>query len=467
MLFNSYEFLFLFLPVVLAGYYALPARRSRHVWLTISSYVFYGWWDYRFCALMLASTLIDFFAAPRIERAETSTGRRGWLAVSLVGNLSLLGFFKYFDMFAETANRLALAMGGSSSAVPLLHIILPVGISFYTFQSMSYTIDVYRRAVKPTRSLVDFACYVSLFPQLVAGPIVRYSELAEQLVSRSHSFEKAALGLRFFIMGLAKKVLLADGAATLVPLAFDTAHPGLTQAWAGVLGYTAQIYFDFSGYSDMAVGLGYLFGFTFPQNFNSPYKAVSITDFWRRWHISLSSWLRDYLYVSLGGNRNGAGRTYANLFVTMLLGGLWHGASWTFVVWGAYHGALLALERMAGKKGLAAGLPRIGQQALAFLLVMLGWVLFRAVTLAQAGDVLAGMAGLNGWGAEPFAWLPSHLLGVVVLALSMSLAWGAPNTWALPRRVGLRTAMVLCVLFALCVAVMLVNASSPFLYFQF
>lgn len=466
MLFNSYEFLFLFLPIVLLGYYVFLPQRARLPFLTILSYIFYGWWDYRFCALMLASTLIDYVSGLLIFHAPDPRRRRLWIVVSLIANLSLLGFFKYFDLGARTVNALAAWLGASSPLISLLHITLPVGISFYTFQSMSYSIDIYRGVVKPARSLVEFACYVSLFPQLVAGPIIRYKDLADQMVCRTHTIQKAALGISFFIVGLSKKVILADGVAPMVAHVFGLSSPGVLEAWAGVLAYAMQIYFDFSGYSDMAVGLGLMLGFQFPQNFNSPYKATSITDFWRRWHMSLSTWLRDYLYIPLGGNRKGPVRTYVNLFITMLLGGLWHGASWTFVIWGGYHGVLLAVERAMGKRGLVRG-PAFIQRAVTFLLVLVGWVLFRCETLGQAGSMLMGMVGLNGAGTPFLEYLTTVPLSLAMLAVTMSMIWTLPNTWEIRWRPGFWSAVALCILFVVCVGVILVNSSSPFLYFQF
>ena len=466
MLFNSYEFIFLFLPIVLLGYYVLLPQRARLPFLTVLSYVFYGWWDYRFCALMLASTVIDYASGLLISRAPDQRHRRFRIVVSVLANLSLLGFFKYFDLGARTVNALAASLGASSPLISLLHITLPVGISFYTFQSMSYSIDIYRGVVKPARSFVEFACYVSLFPQLVAGPIIRYKDLADQMVSRTHTMQKAALGITFFIIGLSKKVILADGVAPLVARVFDLATPGLLESWAGVLAYAMQIYFDFSGYSDMAVGLGFLLGFQFPQNFNSPYKATSITDFWRRWHMSLSTWLRDYLYVPLGGNRKGPIRTYINLFITMLLGGLWHGANWTFVVWGGYHGVLLALERVVGKRGFARG-PVIVQRAVTFLLVLFGWVLFRCSTLEQAGSMFAGMLGFHGAGLALVPWLKDFCLPAVMLVATAGIAWGFRNSWEIRWKMGFWLAAALGALFVVSVGVILVNSSSPFLYFQF
>ena len=466
MLFNSYEFLFLLLPVVLAGYCLFLPKTWRHGWLALASYVFYGWWDYRFCGLLLLTTTIDYVAGGRIAAARSPAAKKRGLLASVCSDLSILGFFKYYDLGAETVNALAQALGANSGLLPLLHLVLPVGISFYTFQAMSYSIDIYRGHARPARSFVDFACYVSLFPQLVAGPIVRYHELDCQLRERTHTWAKAGAGIALFVLGLAKKVLLADSVAPMAAWGFAQEAIGLAGAWSSLLAYTLQIYFDFSGYSDMAVGLGLMLGFQFPQNFNSPYKSSSITEFWRRWHISLSSWLRDYLYLPLGGNRRGPARTYVNLFLTMLLGGLWHGANWTFVLWGAYLGLLLAVERMLGKRGLAWALPRPVQIFFTFVLVMFGWVFFRAPTLAGAGRMFAGLAGLNGWGAAwPLAGTGALNWGMLVLALGLALA--ARNTWEIRWRPSGWLAAALLALFALCVATFLVNTSSPFLYFQF
>lgn len=468
MLFNSYEFLFLFLPIVLAGYYLLFRKGTRLGFLTVMSYLFYGWWDWRFCSLMLISTLIDYQSGKHIHASDDTRVRRRWLTLSVVSNLSLLGFFKYFDLVARSVNQMAVLLGvGTEELVPLLHVVLPVGISFYTFQSMSYSLDIYQRTAKPARTIWDFACYVALFPQLIAGPIVRYRDLADQLVHRTHTWAKASLGINFFIIGLAKKVIMADGVAFLVADAFEMDAPGLFSSWIGTLAYTMQIYFDFSGYSDMAVGLGLMLGFRLPQNFNSPYKAVSITDFWRRWHISLSSWLRDYLYIPLGGNRLGAVRTYVNLFITMLLGGLWHGANWNFVVWGGYHGLLLALERQAGKRGWWAHAPMFVQRLLTFLLVMIGWVFFRANTMGQAVAVFKGLLGFNGVEGYITDLLGGNPLSYILLLVTTVFAFILPNTWEIKWKSTWGWLLVLGILFGVCVFTILVNAASPFLYFQF
>ena len=467
MLFNSYEFIFLFLPLVLVGYYVIFRGRLRLPFLTLASYLFYGWWDYRFCGLMLFSTLFDFAAGRVIGGARTARSRRAWLVASVVVNLSLLGFFKYFNLLADTLNRLGELLGAGHPLLPLLKIVLPAGISFYTFESMSYTIDVYRGIIPPQRSLWSYLFFVSFFPHLIAGPILRYRDMAEQMERRTHSVELAARGATLFVLGLAKKVILADAVAPLAEAVFGLRHPGLADAWLGALAYTMQIYFDFSAYSDMAVGLGMLFGFRLPQNFNSPYKADSITDFWKRWHMSLSTWLRDYLYIPLGGNRGGPLRTYVNLFLTMLLGGLWHGANWTFVLWGAFHGTALAVERARGGRLWPAGAPPLLARGTTFLLVVVGWIFFRCPHLSGAFEILGGLAGANGVASRLPGGAGEWTISLIALPACLGLVWLAPNSWALRLRAGPLFLVALVALFLLCVAVMLVNASSPFLYFQF
>jgi len=465
-LFNSYAFLFFLLPLILLGDRLLPVR-ARPAWLVACSYFFYGWWDWRYCGLLLLVTALDYAIGARVAAAPTRAAARRWVALSAAADLSLLAFFKYWDFGASAANGFLALLGVRSPAVPLFRIALPVGISFYIFQSMSYTIDIFRAQARPARSFLDFACYVSLFPQLVAGPIVRYRDMDEQLRSRAPSAPGTATGAALFILGLAKKVLLADAVAPLADAAFaPPTPPGALAAWSGLLAYTLQIYFDFSAYSDMAVGLGLLLGFRFPVNFDSPYKSLSITEFWRRWHISLSSWLRDYLYIPLGGNRKGPRRTYFNLWLTMLLGGLWHGASWNFVLWGAWHGALLAFERARGKRSLYARAPRSVRMVLTFLLVAVGWVFFRAHTLADAGRFFHALSFASGIGPLP---LPTDTPALPWLALCFAaiLAFAAPNSWQLARRPTLRLAAFLAGLFLVSVATLLVNASSPFLYFRF
>jgi alginate O-acetyltransferase complex protein AlgI len=485
MVFSSHLFVFWFLPAVLAVYYLLP-RRARHAGLTLLSYLFYGWANPLFMILMAASTVVDFLCGlamtgrlgarrrQPIERLEPNGPRsrrqRVAVTVSVVANLSLLGFFKYFNFAVDSYNALLVAAGLDGAQLDsVLRVALPLGISFYTFQSMSYSIDVYRGHSRALTSFVDFACYVSLFPQLVAGPIIRFSEIADQLRRRTHTLAKLARGAAFFSLGLAKKVLLANPCGKVADTVFDAGSVLVLDAWYGVTAYAFQIYFDFSGYSDMAIGLGLMLGFVFPKNFDSPYRAESITDFWRRWHISLSSWLRDYLYVPLGGSRRGERRTYINLALVMLLGGLWHGAAWSFVAWGALHGLLLAAERLRGRRGLFAGLPRPLRVGGTFFLVLVSWVFFRAADLPAAGRFLAAMSGM----AEPqpgaalvggIVYQPYYLATV---ALAAVVIWAAPQSWDWTRRLPAWKAAACLVLFWLSLAALTTQAYNPFIYFIF
>ncbi len=473
MVFTSHVFVFYFLPLVLASYYLAPAR-LRNTVLLLASYLFYAWWSPWFVTLMAASTLIDYGCGHLLgEPLRSPRLRRLLLTCSVSANLGLLGFFKYSGWLLRTVEPLWRVVGGG--ALPLWHVVLPVGISFYTFQSMSYTIDLYRQRTRPAASLLDFAAYVSLFPQLVAGPIVRYRELADQLRHRSHSFDRLALGLSYFAFGFAKKLVLADNLAPIADAAFEVDAASWHLAWIGAIAYGLQIYFDFSGYSDMAIGLGHMFGFRLPRNFASPYRAESITDFWRRWHISLSTWLRDYLYVPLGGNRLGRRRTYLNLSATMLLGGLWHGAQWSFVLWGAWHGLLLAAERALGKSSPWASLPRPLRVLATMFLVTLGWVLFRAPSLADAGRYLASMFSwrlptASSSVAEAVVYAPFPLLILGLAAILASLPRRTEH-WVEGPAGGLQTSfwrvVWVPVLFFLGLLELALSGHQPFLYFQF
>ncbi len=458
MIFSSFVCLFAFLPLALAVYYATPAR-WRNATLTLASYVFYAWWRPDFLLLMWISTVVDFVCARHLH-AAAGARRRGWLLLSLLTNLGLLAYFKYANLVVHTIEA---AIGGN---LQWQDVVLPVGISFYTFQSLSYTIDVYRGQVRPVRSLLDLACYVSMFPQLVAGPIVRFRDIRQDLVARQHTFAKFSAGALLFEIGFAKKILLADNAALIADPVFAAAAPGLCEAWLGVLAYALQIYFDFSGYSDMAIGLGLMLGFRLPENFNAPYRADSITEFWRRWHISLSSWLRDYLYISLGGNRGTALRTYRNLMLTMLLGGLWHGAAWTFLLWGGYQGLFLVIERLAGKRPLYAALPRPLRVGATFVIVLGGWAVFRADGLDGLGAIFGGLSGLHGWGAlmwperfgfEAFAAL---VVGVVVV-------FSAPTSARLERGGAPWTDWWVLLAFLVALSQLAAREFTPFIYSQF
>ena len=477
MVFSSYLFLFYFLPVALLLYHAAP-RRAQHLVLTTLSYVFYGWANPLFLPLLLGSTTIDYVAGrviarhspagePRASRARPA---RLALAASVCSNLALLGFFKYFNFAAENMDALADWIGLPALRLDVaFKVTLPLGISFYTFQSMSYTIDVYRGRAPAIRNFIDFACYVSMFPQLVAGPIIRFSEVADQLFSRTHTTTKFARGVAFFCVGLAKKVLLANPCGKIADVVFEAGTRGPLEAWYGVTAYAFQIYFDFSGYSDMAIGLGLMLGFVFPKNFDSPYRSQSITEFWHRWHISLSTWLRDYLYVPLGGNRKGRARTYLNLFLVMLLGGLWHGAAWNFVVWGALHGVLLAAERLRGKAALYGRFPASVRVAVTFTIVLFTWVFFRAPDLPQAirylGDMMAvGESSAASRLLAGIVYQPYHL-GTFLLA--GAIVWTAPQTWDWTRTLTAAKAAAVLALLVLSAMVLATQAYNPFIYFIF
>lgn len=481
MVFSSQLFVFFFLPLAVALYVVSP-RRGRNAVLTVLSYLFYGWGNPAFCLLMAFSTAVDWvcglavahggrprFASPPLLDPDgpRTRGQRTAVLVSIVTNLGLLAIFKYAGFAAATWNRLVEVFGPSALEAPVLAIVLPLGISFYTFQSMSYTLDVYRGRCKALLDPLDFACYVAMFPQLVAGPIVRFAEIAEQLTERRHTVEKVARGLALFSLGMAKKILLANPCGALADLAFDSAAPGFLMSWLGTFAYGFQIYFDFSGYSDMAVGLALLFGFVLPRNFNAPYRATSITDFWRRWHISLSTFLRDNLYLPLGGNRLGSRRTAFNLAAVMVLGGLWHGAAWNFVVWGAWHGVWLGIER--AWRGRPAVLPRPLQIARTFLLVSIGWVFFRADDLGRAVEHLAVMVGFGDGG------LATELLAAVMLRPGPLVAFVAaavvvatfPQAVDWSRRLDLLRILVCIVALVASLAALATQGYNPFIYFIF
>jgi alginate O-acetyltransferase complex protein AlgI len=465
-LFNSYAFLFGFLPPVLIGRWALRTKNQRLLFLTLASWFFYAWWNWKFLPLMLSTTTVDYIAALAIQATENQRRRNFWLISSLSINLGLLGYFKYADFFLNNLNGIGRVVG-ASPGLPVLHIILPIGISFYTFNSMSYTIDVWRRRVTPTRHILEYTTFVALFPHLIAGPIVRFMDLKPQLQNprtrlTSHA---AGVGCYFLVCGLVKKLLLADQLSPYVTTLFNHPHQlGFVSAWSAALGWSLQLYFDFSGYSDMAVGLAWLIGFRFPQNFNSPFKAVNISDFWRRWHMSLSAWFRDYLFIPLGGSRRGPRRTVVNLVITMFLAGLWHGALWTFVVWGLVHGAALGVHAVLKRAGMT---PRstIVNRVLTFAFVIAAFVIFKSPNLHVAGTILSRMAGSAG--VESLSTLQAFLPArfVVLMLGLLAFAQLAPNTWEIrlkPRLVyGLATGAVAAA------AVVSIAVPHKFIYFQF
>jgi alginate O-acetyltransferase complex protein AlgI len=465
-LFSSLEFLLLFLPLTLVVAWRLHGQPLLR-WIALTSVVFYvfagHWW---FIVPMLVTTVVDYRVAIAIER-ERRPRARGWLlAVSLTGNLGMLAYFKYSGLMVRTAEQALVAAGleGSAGFFRWFEVVLPAGISFYTFQTLSYIIDVWRGQAPAERNFARFAGFVSFFPHLVAGPLTRHHQLIPQLacIARDGISPRWTEGVLLFSVGLCKKVLIADRLGNLIdplltpPLALDA-----SRAWLGLLGYAFQIYFDFSGYSDMAIGLGRLFGIELPQNFDSPYKAVSPSDFWRRWHMTLSRWLRDYLYIPLGGNRCSAARRRFNLMATMVLGGLWHGANWTFAAWGTWHGLLLVGHHAypAWDRRLSPFWQRNGT----FLLVTLGWVFFRSESFGHAAAWFASLAGVHGL-APP--WTSDTLALAALVALGLGLVRLCPNSLELPlgrldrlSQVGLATATA--------VAVLLMNYGSRFLYFQF
>ena len=482
MLFNSRVFLFLFLPIVYLVFWRLSTKNQRYVWLTITGYVFYGFWDFRFCSLMLFSTLVSYVAAIYLEKAETPRRRKLFLILPIVVDLSLLAVFKYAGFAAESVRAMARALDLSLN-VPVIHIILPIGISFYTFHTITYIVDTYRGVIRPTKNVFEFMCYVSLFSQLVAGPIVRFRQIEEGLehIDRSSREESRQLGWSFFVIGLIEKVLIADTIASVInPLFHDYKHISGLSAWVCALGYAYQLYFDFSGYSSMAVGLGYLFGLRLPQNFNSPYKATDISDFWARWHISLSTVLRDYLYNPIAfwvtRRRAAAGRSVSRkaaatlggftamiavpTLLTMLLAGLWHGANWTFVFWGGYHGVLLVLYQAV--KSRYDTWPKLLRQAITFSLVVFGLIFFRCETFEMAATIVGKMFTLDqGIG-------PTGILAILVVfpiaaywahigknPFEMKHEW---QGWRLPA---------LAMLFVTVLVSISAGDESPFLYFQF
>ena len=476
MLFYSPQFL-AFFAVVLSAYWAVRNNTARKVVLTLASYVFYAAWDWRFLSLILFSTILDYVVALRIEAAGTAAARRRYLVVSLVGNLGVLGFFKYFDFFVGELVQLT-AWLGTPIDDPALRIILPVGISFYTFQTLSYTIDVYRGRLEARRSLLDIALFVAFFPQLVAGPIVRAAHFLPQLTSARRA---ASVPWRsctvLFLLGLIKKIVVADNISGLVdPVFADPTAYGTLAVYVAVFCFAVQIYCDFSGYSDMAIACARAFGYRLPINFAWPYFARNIADFWRRWHISLSTWLRDYLYISLGGNRHGELRRYRNLALTMLLGGLWHGAAWTFVVWGALHGAALAVYHLWNEKRVgrreegqkpsrsAWWLRRLLGAGVTFWFVGLCWIFFRAPNFPAALELARAYLGFGGGGLEPYgvgtllgllALVLAHLAAVRIQPVTRAQGLG-PGAFGLV--VGLMVAFTL---------LFMARETAPFIYFQF
>ena len=470
MLFNTTQF-FVFFVVVVSLFYALPRRARRYLLLT-ASYYFYGSWNVFFLPLLWGITIVDYFSAIWMTRMGSPGRRRAFLFLSLAVNLSFLGFFKYYNFMAESLGAVIGMQPGSFT----LSIILPIGISFHTFQSMSYVIDVYRREQEPVRDFIDYALYIAFFPQLVAGPIVRAKEFFHDYLHWIPPTQQEALrGLLWMAIGLAKKMVLADHFALIADGYFGTTAgavipSGALEAWSGTIAFAMQIFFDFSGYTDMAIGMALLLGFHFPVNFERPYLAFSITDFWRRWHMTLSRWLRDYLYIPLGGSRGTLLFTYRNLMLTMLIGGLWHGASWNFVIWGGFHGALLVIERMMGRHRF---LDKPGpwvypfRAAITFVLVSIGWVFFRAQTLPEAGFVIGQM--FRGVWTVGGLLIPVWLLALIGISLLLAILEEKLHVIDCLAEGG-QTLAYVAVMVALLISIELmgvIEQTVPFVYFQF
>ena len=470
MLFSSITFLFIFLPLTLLLYYLVPFRMKNYVMLS-ASLIFYAWGEPVYIILMILSIILNYFCGQDIyEKRDNARAMKMSLMFGVVMNLLILGFFKYYGLLMDTINAIL------PIDIPYRVLALPIGISFYTFQAMSYLIDVYRKEVKPQENVLYFALYISMFPQLIAGPIVRYIDIEEQLKERSINSTKFGEGAMYFIRGLAKKVVLANtfGSVYEQVAAMQMGSFSTLTAWVGAIAYAFQIYFDFGGYSDMAIGLGKMFGFEFLPNFNYPYIAKSITDFWRRWHISLSTWFREYVYIPLGGNRCTPSRHILNLLIVWMLTGLWHGAQWNFMFWGLYYGVILILEKyLWGSK--IEKLPSAVQHIYAFVLVLFGWVFFFSPTLGYAGQYLKVMFGIGAKGIfdkQGFFMIFTNWLLIVIAILA-----SAPRGYKLLKKItgcwqseevrAIVTCAVYIAMFLLCIAFLVTETYNPFLYFRF
>ncbi|MDB4945193.1 MAG: patA 1 [Labilithrix sp.] len=482
MLFIEPAFLFLFLPVLLGSYYVTPAR-FRNLLLTFASLFFYALGEWKFVPLMIASIGVNYGAALWIERTRASRWGAAILVLGIMSDLVLLLVFKYAGWMVENVDAVLSALHVRTFAVP--HILLPLGISFFTFHKISYKIDVYRGDTRAQRNPLTLGLYILFFPQLIAGPIVRYHDIADQLRSRTVTASSFTGGVRRILVGVAKKVIIANSMATIADGVFTVPSDQLSTglAWLGVVCFTLQIYFDFSGYSDMAIGLAALFGFEFLENFDHPYAARSVTEFWRRWHISLSRWFRDYVYIPLGGNRGGPTRTYVNLVTIFFLCGLWHGASWDFVVWGLFHGAFLVIERV-GLGKLLTRLPRPLQHVYLVVTVMFGWVFFRAGSLGRSVEVIRSMLGLTHvagarYTVEAFVRVPTTTYTLIAIGVILSFPVRPALERALvslardPQRAPVGRALagsytlVLFALFGVALAFVAADTYNPFLYFRF
>ena len=473
MIFNSYVFVLFFL-IVYSAYLLLNKNyKIQNVLLLIASYIFYGYWDWRFLSLLAISTIVDFFIGQWLAQTQSTEKRKLFLILSLLSNLSILGFFKYFNFFAENA-AIFFNILGLHTDIATLKIILPVGISFYTFQTMSYTIDIYRQRLKPTKNFLDFALFVAFFPQLVAGPIERAVTFLPQVSSpRKIKLEQVNAGIYLIIWGYFKKIVIADNIGLIANQVFNnySQYHGL-DILIGILAFTVQIYGDFSGYSDIARGISKLMGFELMVNFKLPYFALNPSDFWSRWHISLSTWLKDYLYIPLGGNRKGNFNTYRNLFLTMLLGGLWHGAAWNFIIWGAFHGLILILyrifdrhpEHLAPWSSQYSFLRIAGKMLLMFTLTNIGWIIFRSTSIEQILYIF-GNIGIDL--SEHSFILGSNLIFFVLPLLAVQVYQYATRDLLIITKINPLKRIPIYTFFILWMLIFSIREQTEFIYFQF
>ena len=447
MLFSSTLFLFLFLPIIFCLYFAVPFK-FKNIILLVFSLIFYAWGEPVYVFLMIFSSLTDFICGKKVY--ENPKKGKPWVILSAIVNLSVLGFFKYSDFFIGIVNSVL------GTSIPLLNLPLPLGISFYTFQTMSYTLDIYRGEAKPQKSLASFIAYVSLFPQLIAGPIIRYQDVDEQLRYREHTWDKFSAGVNRFLVGLGKKVIIANNVGFIFTQISQQAEMSMATAWLGILSYALQIYFDFSGYSDMAIGLGKMFGFDFLENFNYPYISKSITEFWRRWHMSLGTWFRDYVYIPLGGNRCSRGRQILNICIVWFLTGFWHGANWNFIIWGCYFGGFLLLEKFVLSKFLNKS-PAIIQHIYTLVIVAVGWAIFAIEDFGALATYLGNMFLNTNFVDSYFVDMLTNNIGFLVLGCFFAIPHKKINKWTWP----------LIPVFILAIAYLVSGSFNPFLYFRF
>lgn len=464
MVFSSFSFIFVFLPIVLAIYY-LVKDKYKNVCICIASLIFYAWGEPKNILLMLISVILNYFLAIWIGNTK-GTKKKVLLIIDIILNIMIIGFFKYANFLIDNINYILHTNIGN------VEVALPIGISFYTFQILSYVIDVYRGNVKVQKNIIKLCTYISLFPQLIAGPIVRYEDIEKQLDDRKESFDKFIEGLKRFIYGLGKKVLLANNMALIADTIYETnPNNGTIMLWLAAIGYTLQIYFDFSGYSDMAIGLGKMFGFEFMENFNYPYIAKSVTDFWRRWHISLSTWFKDYVYIALGGNRVSQLKLVRNILIVWGLTGLWHGANWNFIIWGFYYAILLIIEKLVLNKWLDK-LPKVVKHIYSLLIIVIGWVIFRTEDLSQIFIIVKNMFIYNPSNIVEYvleSWnikvgllfiIPAIILSTPVISKKIKENLNKTSVYVLNN-------IIVCIIFGLSIIQLLIQTYNPFIYFNF